>query len=217
MSLQLNAIGRQGINRSKMNIHKNMPRTYRRGFVHITVGMVIALLSVFIDRELLLWLLGIGTLCFVAFDTLRFRSHFLKKLFVCLFGIFMRDYEARRFTGASFLLIASFFALLLFGNTIGAIAITFLAIGDPVARFVREKFGKTKLFYKTLEGALACLAVIILAGSVWVWCGWPINYLVMLAGAVVATFMQTVPLRVDDNLTVPLFSGLVMWLLSFPL
>jgi len=36
-----------------------------------------------------------------------------------------------------------------------------------------------------------------------------------IAGALAAAVAESLPISVDDNLTIPLLSGLVMWVVSF--
>jgi dolichol kinase len=57
-----------------------------------------------------------------------------------------------------------------------------------------------------VEGSLACLAGTLAVAAVTPELTWPIA----VTGAVVATIVEGLPLKVDDNVSVPLVSGLVM-------
>ena len=68
-----------------------------------------------------------------------------------------------------------------------------------------KAWGRIKLIGdKSLEGSAACFIVCAVISVFW------IDPVVGLTGAFVATLAELLPLRIDDNLTVPLISGAVM-------
>ena len=89
----------------------------------------------------------------------------------------------------------------------GAIAaISFIIVGDVAAALIGRKFGRTKIGNKTLEGSLGCLAATFLVAVFTP----GISLQVALLGALVATLVEAWPMGVDDNVSVPLLSGLAM-------
>jgi dolichol kinase len=99
------------------------------------------------------------------------------------------------------------------------IAIYTLAIADPAAAIVGISWGRHKLLpERTLEGTLAffgvTLAVAILvlssATGVSMWTIVPMALTIALA----AGAFDLVPLRIDDNLTIPLFVGFTTWIVA---
>ncbi len=90
------------------------------------------------------------------------------------------------------------------------LALSFLAVGDAVATIVGKYIGKRRFLGKTLEGDLACLISCVAIGFVFYYAGLSISLLTIFLGSVSATIMEAVPLPINDNLTMPLFAGVVM-------
>ena len=97
--------------------------------------------------------------------------------------------------------------LLLFPSPASSAAIAIFALGDSAASIFGRMVGRKTLFFnkgKTIEGSLCGLFFAFLAGAFFV------NPLEALAGAVVAMVVETLPLPVNDNLTIPLITGLML-------
>ncbi|MFQ5607577.1 MAG: diacylglycerol/polyprenol kinase family protein [Candidatus Zixiibacteriota bacterium] len=128
-------------------------------------------------------------------------------------GFVVRQHErAGDFTGAFYILWGFCLTILLFDRNVAILAMSFIVIGDTFAALIGRRFGRTRFRGKSLEGSLACLAgtaLVAFGGNVILdfplWLG--------LAGALVATIVEAIPDFVDDNLSAPLISGLVMTLL----
>jgi len=97
------------------------------------------------------------------------------------------------------------------------IAIYTLAVADPLAAIVGIRFGKRRIARnRTLEGSLAffgttlAIATLVLAESTTA-PGFTIAaaaFTIALGAAV----CELLPLRIDDNLTIPLFVGFATWI-----
>ncbi|MFQ6121561.1 MAG: diacylglycerol/polyprenol kinase family protein [Dehalococcoidales bacterium] len=172
--------------------------------------MSIPIAALFLPRLVLLVALGAVTFVFVAFEFLRLRAPGINRWFCLFFQPLLRGDEASRLTGASYILIASLVAFLVFPRDIAVLALCFLAVGDAVATIVGKYIGKKRLLGKTLEGDIACFASCLVIGLVFYHAGFSIRWLTTLAGSVSATIVEAVPLPINDNLTIPLFAGLVM-------
>jgi phosphoserine phosphatase len=98
-------------------------------------------------------------------------------------------------------IMASF---LLYPRPISYAAIAVFTVGDSVANLAGKRFGTFNLPYnkeKTLEGSLAGFAAALVSASIF------LSYPLALLCAVVALFVESLPLRIDDNLSVPIASG----------
>jgi len=154
--------------------------------------------------------LCVVTCIFLAFELIRLRAPGINTWFLSFFKPLLRREEASRLTGTSYLLIASLIAFLAFQRDVAVLALSFLAVGDAMATIVGKWIGKRKLLGKTLEGDLACFVSCVVIGLVLCHAGVDIPILVILAGSVGASVMEAIPLPINDNLTMPLFAGLVM-------
>lgn len=101
-------------------------------------------------------------------------------------------------------------SLLLFPDPIGYVAITVLTLGDSAAHIFGMKFGKNRLPFnkgKNLEGSIAGFVFAFLGALVFV------EPAMALVAAAVGMLVETVPSPINDNLTIPLLSGLVLFLI----
>ena len=83
-----------------------------------------------------------------------------------------------------------------------------------MATVIGEKFGRRKVFNKSLKGSLACLASCLIIGIVVTRVSTAIILPVAIAGAVSATIVKLLPIPAGDNLTIPLFNGGIMILVA---
>lgn len=182
----------------------------KRGLFHLFGGLVFPLAALFLPRVVLLSSLGAVTLIFLAFELLRSKTPGINRWFMLHFQPLLREGERSRLTGSSYMLISSLIAFLAFPRDVAVLALSFLAVGDAIGTMVGKSIGKRKLLGKTLEGDLACFVSCIATGFIFYYVALDIPLLTILAGSVSATFIEAMPLPVNDNLTMPLFAGVVM-------
>lgn len=140
-----------------------------------------------------------------------YKWWFWRKLAKPVVGRMIRRHEKDgEFTGATYILLSACCTVALFAKPIAVAALAFIIIGDPFAALIGRTIGRIRIGTKTVEGSLGCLVgtliVAVLAPKV--------PLIVGLTGAVVATIFEALPLRIDDNISVPLASGSVMTLVT---
>ncbi|MBX5320448.1 HAD-IB family phosphatase [Candidatus Bathyarchaeota archaeon A05DMB-3] len=114
-------------------------------------------------------------------------------------------------TAPVFFALGILFTLLLFPISASNAAIATFALGDSAAAIVGKTIGRKRLSFnkgKTLEGLAAGLFAGFLAALVYV------NPLKALAAAATATIVESLPLPISDNLTIPLTTALVLTLIA---
>ncbi|MCX6811727.1 MAG: glycerol-3-phosphate acyltransferase [Candidatus Berkelbacteria bacterium] len=162
-----------------------------------------------------LWILGIITILASIPDIIRLLLPRVNKFFFVNWKhkVYKKK-EKRSFSSITLFLFSFFMILLLFPWPIAVIALLFLVFGDMASKIFGIQFGHTHIFPKThkdLEGALAyvsvCLAIGYIAHNYL-----PISMATVAIGAVVASIVETLPLGVDDNLTVALSSAASMFI-----
>ncbi len=112
------------------------------------------------------------------------------------------------------MIIASIIAIAAFPLDLAILALSFLAAGDPLATLVGYYKGRHRLFGKSLEGSLTCLVACVGVGLIHYYTGLNVPLPVILVGAAVATIAEAMPLRIDDNLPMPLLAVTAMWLMT---
>ena len=176
-----------------------------RQIVHLS-GLVFIIFAQFIGREMTIIYFSFIALFFFLYS-LYVRSQ-ESKLFKSLerfetkFRDFVFKFERKDvqnpFTGAMFFYIGCTLTFVLFPFTIASAACAMLAVGDSLSTLIGRK---------TLEGSVACFLGSLLAGIFF------INPFLSLIGAIASSLTELFP-KVNDNLTIPVISGLVMFLVS---
>lgn len=163
--------------------------------------------------------LGGVTLFHLGLEGVRLRVPSVNRFVVRRFGWLMRRSEHRSITGAGYYLLGSFLAVTLFTPTIAIAAMLFLTLGDFAAALVGIRMGRVRLFArKSLEGSLACFVICFGVGLILFWrVHWNTGVWLALSGALAATLAEALPLRLNDNLTIPLLSGLAVLLTAMSL
>ena len=152
------------------------------------------------------------TLAVIVIDISRLREwRFWKQYLVRLFGRMVRHHEMQGdFTGATYILLSTCFTVALYSKPIAIAALSFIIVGDTFAALIGRKFGKHKFRNKSLEGSAGCLVGTVIVALV-------VPDLVMpvaMIGAVVAMLAEALSFGIDDNVSVPIVSGLAMTLLQ---
>jgi dolichol kinase len=197
------------------NEHQAKPATQfsikqelRRKSIHLS--MIIIPVWVYVTPPS--WgLLGliIATLATVALDLLRLSDQRLRRFFLQLFRSMIRRHEEEHLLGSTYFMIAALLSTIAFDKMIAIAALTFLVLGDSAAAFAGKKFGRPTYWGKSIQGSLACFVVCATIGSAVLANGW-----VALVGAVAATVAEALPLPMDDNMRVPILSGLAMQVMA---
>jgi len=188
------------------------PSPLKRGLFHIFAGLSIPIAALFLPQMVMVISVGVVTLIFLLIEVLRWKNPAVNRLFLLVFKAVLREEETSRLTGASYMLIASLIAVSVFQRDIAVLALSFLAIGDPLATIIGRHWGRKRLWGKTLEGDLMCLVSCIAVGFVFQQVGLDVPWPAILLGALSATVAQAVSLPINDNLTIPLLAGLIMWI-----
>lgn len=88
-----------------------------------------------------------------------------------------------------------------------------LALGDSTSTLVGVSYGRHKIFYnqdKSIEGSLAG----IVAGAIGIWILTPFTLFFSIVASFVGMVTESLPIDVDDNLTVPVLTGLTLYILK---
>lgn len=182
----------------------------RKG-IHLSSSTLPLLYWLGCSREFMLWGLGAMIIIAVIIETLRHSRGPVRAFIETWFGGMLRPFERNGLTGATFVVLANWLAILLFEKHIAVAALLILSISDSLASLIGVPYGRRRFLGGSLEGSgaflvSACVISLLLL---------PQQPLAALAGAAAATVIEAATLRIgkwqlDDNLTVPLVAGAVM-------
>ena len=183
-----------------------------RKLYHMLGGLGLLSLYYLLGREEALLFYAILFCLVLAVDGARIGIPALNRFVYSHFASFIRKNEEHKLTGTAPYVLGIASALYLFPTGIATAAICFLACGDVAATSVGERFGRTRIGGKSLEGTLAFFAAAALAGLLLPVAGVPVHRGIVLMGAFVAAGVELLPLPLNDNLVIPLVSASVMTL-----
>ena len=150
------------------------------------------------------------TALFILADFFRTKSKLIKKLFKIFFDKMLREHELKgQFTGATWVMISASVTILFFSKNIAIISLIFMSIGDTFAALIGKKYGKLKIYDKSLEGFLGGLIVCLVAAYYYD----PLPFYISGVGALTAMLFETLPLPLDDNFRIPIGSAIIMTIL----
>ena len=136
----------------------------------------------------------------------------LSRFFSNWFEFMMRDKEKKGdLTGATWVFAGALFTILLVPDPFNILSLLFLSFGDTFAAIIGTKLPYIKIGRKTLSGSIAGFFSCIIIGLV---IDIPINIEIIILGAFMAMFIEVLPLPVNDNVSIPIFSGLSMYYFS---
>lgn len=184
-----------------------------RRLFHLVAASCTALSALAIPEPVYMTLVGGGALLSLAVDVSRQRAGFFNRVYLGMFGSILKPSESADITGATYLLIATFFTFYFFGIEVALPVLMFVAVGDPAGALIGPHCPGPRVWGKSPVGSIAFVAAsmavwaILVAAGVGAW-----SWAVALT-AVVAAVVEFAPFPLDDNLTVPLIAGGFMTLL----
>ena len=160
-----------------------------------------------------------GTIACVVYILDRVRIHYpeLVQRTPWMNRLFFRAEEEVKEAAMTPYVIAILLTILTFPKTIALIAIYTLAIADPLSAIVGITWGRRRIVPdKTLEGSFGffaaafLIAFAVLSGATATPA--PLRVGTSLLIATAGALFEMLPLRIDDNLTIPLFVGFAGWI-----
>jgi len=132
----------------------------------------------------------------------------------------LREHEHKQLTGGCYFSLGCTLCISISPPSVAMASILFLVLGDMTAAIIGVSFGGDALGQlklgregkKSLEGSLAMFGVCFVVGST-IFAHVRLREYPVFFGALVATLTELhEPLRLNDNLTIPIFSSIAMQL-----
>ncbi len=187
------------------------------------IGSGLAGLTVYINLQLAqeqmaTALLILAVIAFIV-EFSRAKSEKINHLILLAMGPFMRESERNGMSGFPFYTLGTSLTLFFFSEKIAILSILFLIFSDPISSAFGVLFGKDKILpNKSLQGCLAgfvtCYVITLIYllghgvqdyGLIWF----------AMFAAMIGVFSEILSVFLDDNLTIPLVSGLGITIVNY--
>ena len=190
-------------------MNKIYPNEIARKILHIGSSVIpLGYLWFIHDREIMVLLLGLLSLIAVCIEFSRGKVKVVDALFSSWLGIMLRDSEtAGKFNGATWFLFGGTITVFFFTMPVAVPALLFLTVGDTFAAIGGKLYPVGKIGNKTLSGTTAGITTSFGAAYL---VNQTLPLEVIILGAVAAMGVELLPVPLNDNLTIPVFSGTVM-------
>jgi len=200
---------------------------------HIFGGLSLPVAGLLAPPDIFLLALVSVTIAALILDIGRRSFPRANRSFMIRFRALLREKEVSTLTGSTYFLIAASIVFILCDKSIAAIALAFVAVGDPIAGMVGERRVKQRVSSeeqriseaprfpwnlrfrgmkgKSLEGSAACFGACLVVGVILA----AVTHVALWAvvvGAFCATVIEFLSLPVNDNLSMPLVAAVVMQL-----
>jgi len=185
-----------------------------RKIYHLVGGLGLLFFYYILGRDRALLFYAVLFVVVLALDLMRLKMPAVNRFVLTKFPSFIRTSEEHKLTGTASYVLGIGSTLYLYRTDLATLAICFLAFGDVAATTIGERYGKTKIGDKSLEGGIAFVVAAVSTGFLLSLAGISVMYGLILAGAIIAAGVELLPLPVNDNLLIPLVSGGAMSLIA---
>lgn len=163
----------------------------------------------------LLLLTALTFILTIEYTRLRFPK--INEFAIRSMGPIMRKNEVNRMSGTPFYIGSVLLSVMIFPKPIAVLSILFLAIGDPISSIFGISWGHKGIRFsngKSLVGTAAGMGICcIITFFYLVFINVPPlqSVCIALAGGLAGGGAEMIPLDIDDNFSIPLVSGLALW------
>ena len=190
-----------------------------RKAIHL-VSLSIPITYYFVSKTTALILILPLMIAFLTIDVARYYHKPIEEWFYKYFGFLLRkresDKKKKTLNGATYVLISATICIIIFPKIVTIMSFAILIISDITAALIGRRYGRHKFIAKSLEGSLAffvsAVVVIALTPKIEYQFG---EYLIGFAAALAGTVAEALPADIDDNLSIPITVGAVLWLLYY--
>lgn len=202
-----------------LKLHGRSDLHLLRKICHMVVGATAAaLLHAGFDQVVVAAIAGGVYFLFLGVEIARLRICALNDLVIRLTGRIMRECEATQISAVPYFAAGCLVAMAIFPRPVAILSILYLTFGDPAASLAGGLYGDLSIRFsngKSLIGTLAAAAVCTAISFAFLSSlSLPVHALLALTllGGIAGGTAEYLPLKVDDNFSIPVISGLVMWL-----
>ena len=185
---------------------------------HCGMGVTMSLVyAIGLPKSACIGLLVVALGFFLTAEYARLRFPRLNAFAIKVWGPIMRSSEVNKVSGTPFYIGSVLLSVLVFPKPIAVLSILFLAIGDPISSIFGILWGDLGVRFsngKSLIGTVAGMGICCIITFVYLVLNQvsPLSSAcIALAGGLAGGGAEMLPLEIDDNFSIPLVSGLTLW------
>ena len=129
--------------------------------------------------------------------------------FIIYFPLLRENEKNKHITGATYLFLSATVTFIIFKKEISVPAVMILTIADSFAAIVGKTTDSATFFDKSVAGSLTFFFISLMILYLFV----PELGLLIPVVAVMVTFIEAVPLPINDNLLISLATGIILYVL----
>ena len=192
---------------------------FARRLFHMANGVTIATLYwLSFTHQQAIHTLGTFACLLYVMEQIRINYPEMSQKVMPLMKFIMRAEEQLKESAMVPYAFAVLLTIITFPKPLALIAIYTLAISDPLSAIIGIKYGKRKVVeHKSVEGSLAfftsafIISLFVLSATLG---GFSTSILIIsLVLSIGTSIFEMLPLKVDDNLTIPLFTAFFGWVI----
>jgi dolichol kinase len=184
-----------------------LQREFVRRTIHIS-GILVPLISIIIGKTNTVVILVALSIIYSASEYLRAKGRALPIINRITENAIRSEEKTSRFAFAPLALaLGASASLLIFPTPINYASIVIVSIGDAVASTAGGAVGRSRIPYnssKSIQGTVIGLVAAFAVSLLFV------SPILALVGSVVGMLVESLPLRVNDNITIPILAGTAM-------
>lgn len=151
-------------------------------------------------------------------DFVRVKNEVFKNIYLKYLSPILRSHEVDNktvlFTGGTYIVVAYLICVIIFPKPIAITSMFIVIFSDTAAAIFGKVYGKHFINSKTIEGSLAFFFTGVVLILITPKMTSNINeYYVGIFAMIVTTFFELIPNKIDDNISIPIFFGLIYLLL----
>jgi len=179
-------------------------------------GLLFPVILILGSKRIAVYISGVLFIIILIFDMFRLQWKELNLLIIRKLPIKLKRKEVKSLTGSPFFLGGCFLTILMFRPKYAIAGIIYLSIGDMLAVTVGRRIGRIRIFNKTLEGSLAFAVstslFLILLKTTGIKYISELSYFQIITGSIICAILEVLPIKIDDNLTIPIVGAAVLQL-----
>jgi dolichol kinase len=208
-----------------ISLHVRSDLHITRKIWHMLMGLfIVGVYMAGLSRSQGVLVLGAFLVFCLSVETARLRLPAVNEAVMKVWGPLMRSCEVNRYSGTPYYIASALIAVGIFPKAIAALAIAFLAVGDPIASIFGIMYGDRSLRFSNGKSLIGTAAGMLACGVVaFVFLHFmnqsqfmelKLEHLVILSvvGGIAGGGAELLPMEVDDNFVIPVVSGFVLWL-----